>query len=71
VWNVIEHIFGVIKQHFHILLLAPKYSIKIQAQIPSTLCAIHNCRDRPIDHKDKGEMMAQQRLQVKNSDGKS
>jgi hypothetical protein len=40
VQNVIEHIFGVVKQHFYILLLAPEYSIK--TQIPSALCAIHN-----------------------------
>lgn len=41
--NVIEHIFGVLKQHFRILLIAPEYSLNIQARIPAALCAIHNC----------------------------
>jgi len=40
--NVIEHIFGVLKRRFHILLIAPEYDLDIQAQIPSALCAIHN-----------------------------
>ena len=30
------------KHHFWILLLAPEYSIQIQARIPAALCAIHN-----------------------------
>lgn len=41
-WNVIEHIFGVLKWHFHILLIPSEYYVKVQAQIPSALCAIHN-----------------------------
>jgi hypothetical protein len=40
--NVIKHIFGVLKRRFRILLLAPKYSMEIQARIPTALCAIHN-----------------------------
>ena len=40
--NAIEHIFGVIKRRFRILLIAPKYSLDIQAQIPTALCAVHN-----------------------------
>lgn len=40
--NIIEHIFGVLKCRFRILLLAPEYSMDIQAQIPTPLCAIHN-----------------------------
>ena len=40
--NVIEHIFGILKWHFQILLTAPKYSLEIQAWIPAALCAIHN-----------------------------
>ncbi|KIM56854.1 hypothetical protein SCLCIDRAFT_131712, partial [Scleroderma citrinum Foug A] len=35
-------IFGVLKCHFCILLLAPEYNIQIQACIPAALCAIHN-----------------------------
>jgi DDE superfamily endonuclease len=40
--NVIERIFGVLKHRFRILLLAPEYSLEIQARIPAALCAIHN-----------------------------
>jgi hypothetical protein len=40
--NVIECIFGVLKRLFRILLLAPEYSLEIQARIPSALSAIHN-----------------------------
>jgi hypothetical protein len=40
--NVIEHIFGVLKRRFRILLLAPEYSLEIQARIPAALCAVHN-----------------------------
>jgi hypothetical protein len=40
--NVIERIFGVLKQRFRILLLAPEYDLNIQAKIPAALCAIHN-----------------------------
>ena len=40
--NVIERIFGVLKRRFRILLLAPEYSLEIQARIPAALCTIHN-----------------------------
>ena len=40
--NVIEHIFGVIKHHFCILLLPPEYLIEVQAFIPVMLCVIYN-----------------------------
>jgi hypothetical protein len=40
--NAIERIFGVLKQRFRILLLAPQYSLEIQARIPAALAAIHN-----------------------------
>ena len=40
--NVIERIFGVLKRCFRILLLAPEYSLEIQARIPAALCSIHN-----------------------------
>jgi hypothetical protein len=40
--NVIERIFGVLKRCFRILLLAPEYSLEIQARIPAALTAIHN-----------------------------
>uniref|UniRef100_A0A0W0F6S5 DDE Tnp4 domain-containing protein n=1 Tax=Moniliophthora roreri TaxID=221103 RepID=A0A0W0F6S5_MONRR len=40
--NVIEHIFGVIKWQWRILVLPPEFSMKIQAQIPAALAALHN-----------------------------
>jgi hypothetical protein len=40
--NVIERIFGVLKRRFRILLIAPEYSLHIQARIPAALCAMHN-----------------------------
>ena len=40
--NVIERIFGVLKQCFQILLIAPEYSLNIQAQILAALCTIYN-----------------------------
>ena len=41
-WNVIECIFSVLKQCFHILLIAPEYDLEVQTWIPAALCAIHN-----------------------------
>ena len=40
--NIIECIFGILKRRFRILLLAPEYSLEIQARIPAALCTIHN-----------------------------
>jgi len=40
--NIIEQIFGVVKRHFHILLISSEYKIEIQARIPTALCALHN-----------------------------
>ncbi len=40
--NIIERIFGVLKNRFHILLIGPGYSVEVQAKIPAALCAIHN-----------------------------
>ena len=40
--NVVERIFGVLKRRFRILLLPAEFSIEIQAQIPTALCAVHN-----------------------------
>jgi hypothetical protein len=42
VCNVIEHILGILKQCFIILMHPPKYTMHIQAHIPPTLGAIHN-----------------------------
>jgi hypothetical protein len=40
--NVIERTFGILKQRFRILLLAPEYHLKLQIRIPLALAAIHN-----------------------------
>ena len=40
--NVIERIFGVLKCRFRILRLPPEYNMRIQAQIPAALAALHN-----------------------------
>ena len=40
--NVIERVFGVIKQHFKILIIPPEYSLDIQARVFPALAAIHN-----------------------------
>jgi hypothetical protein len=40
--NAVEHIFGVIKHQFHILLLPPEYKMDIQVCIPPALCLVHN-----------------------------
>ena len=40
--NVVEHIFGVPKCRFHILLLPAEYNIAVQVRIPPALCLVHN-----------------------------
>ena len=40
--NVIERIFGVLERRFQILIVSPHYNIKLQAQIPAALIALHN-----------------------------
>jgi hypothetical protein len=40
--NIIKQIFGVLKGWFWILLIAPEYSLDIQARILTALCVIHN-----------------------------
>jgi hypothetical protein len=52
--NIIEGIFGVLKRHFQILLIAPEYDLEVQAWIPVALCAIHNfIQEHDLD---EGEM---------------
>ncbi|KIM87701.1 hypothetical protein PILCRDRAFT_63771 [Piloderma croceum F 1598] len=40
--NIIEWIFGILKNWFSILVIAPHYSMDIQAQLAPALAAIHN-----------------------------
>jgi hypothetical protein len=40
--NVIEQIFGILKQRFQILQLPPEYDMRIQALILPALAALHN-----------------------------
>ena len=49
--NAIEQIFRVLKHKFQILLIAPEYSLEIQACIPAALATVHNS----IHHHEPGE----------------
>lgn len=49
--NVIERIFGVLKQRFRILLLPSHYQLDFQACIPVALCALQNFI-KEIDHNE-------------------
>jgi hypothetical protein len=49
--NVIERIFGVLKQRFRILLLPPHYPLAFQSRIPVALCALQNFIQE-IDHDE-------------------
>ena len=40
--NVIEHIFGVVKRQFRLMVAAPEYSLETQTKIVPALCALHN-----------------------------
>jgi hypothetical protein len=40
--NVIERIFGVLKQRFHILVNPPRIDFDKQARLPPALAALHN-----------------------------
>jgi hypothetical protein len=48
--NVIERIFGVIKNRWTVLVLPPKYDMNLQARIPAALAALHNFI---LDHDPK------------------
>ena len=54
--NVVEHVFGVLKWKFWILLLPTEYDMEIQARLPAALSAIHNfTRDHNSEiSEDKG-----------------
>ena len=40
--NVIERIFGVVKRRFHLMVVAPEYSLEIQSKIIRAICILHN-----------------------------
>ena len=40
--NVVEWIFGILKQHFWILHNPPEYNMNIQALVPPVLTVLHN-----------------------------
>ena len=54
---MIKQIFGVLKWKFHILHLAPEYSLDIQACIPAVLAMIHNftCHHEPEEEEEDGD----------------
>jgi hypothetical protein len=49
-----QHIFGVLKQCFKILICPPEISMNLQACLPATLAAVHNfiCDLDPNDLND-------------------
>ena len=53
--NVIEHIFGVIKHHFKVLLITQEYSLEMQSQLISGLVVLHNfiCTHDPTNTLDE------------------
>ena len=55
---MIEHIFSILKQRFHMLLLAPEYDMDIQARVPPALCALHNFirQHDPSDIEDYSDL---------------
>ena len=60
--NAIEHIFGVLKKCFQILLIAPEYNLDVQARLPAALCTIHNficihAPNEPADQYDVDSIM--------------
>ena len=56
--NVIEHIFGILKQRFCMVLLAPEYDMDIQARVPPALCTLHNFihQHDPSDIEDYSDL---------------
>ena len=40
--NIVEHVFGILKQCYQILLLCTKFPIDVQGWISAVLCALHN-----------------------------
>ena len=40
--NIIERIFGILKNRFSILVIAPHYTMDVQARLAPALAAIHN-----------------------------
>lgn len=40
--NVVEHIFGVVKQQFHLMVAALEYSLETRSKIIPALCTLHS-----------------------------
>lgn len=40
--NIIERIFGIVKQRYRILTVPSEFLLDVQARIPAALCALHN-----------------------------
>jgi len=58
--NIIEHIFGVVKWQFCLMVAAPEYSLETQTKIVPALCALHNfiCVYNPEDNMGLEELSA-------------
>ena len=63
---MIEHIFGILKWCFRILLLAPEYDMDMQARVPPALCALHNFihQHDPSDLEDYADMPVTEFLHI-------
>lgn len=40
--NIVKRVFGILKKKWEILIRPPQFALKIQAQIPPALAAVHN-----------------------------
>ena len=68
-WNIIEQIFGVVKQKWQILQLPPEYKMEIQVRILAALCAIHNfIQDLDPEMFFKPEFEAHRQAQMAEDD---
>jgi len=58
--NIIEHIFGVVKRRFRLMVAAPEYSLETQTKIVPALCALHNfiCVYNPEENMGLEELSA-------------
>src|SRR5882724_466916 len=56
--NMVERIFGIMKQCFKIIVCPPEYDLDIQAHIPLAMAALHNfiCRNDPDKIYDFNEV---------------
>ncbi|KAF9442364.1 hypothetical protein P691DRAFT_681619, partial [Macrolepiota fuliginosa MF-IS2] len=62
--NCVECIFGVVKQHFQLMTVAPEYSLDVQSKIILALCVLHNF----IHIHDPDDLMEDSDLEVRDQE---